>query len=163
MVDLSYSKKLNKNKSCQKGKILKRKENIENLSKCNHSLSRRPKKGKSENTLDIHQLKVENESLGNQIESLTREKGTVAESHKAEIEALFTSINEGKSKLAESNDKSSGLQAQLDDTTAKLHQSEQRVVKLEESINSKSNEISELTSSNQVWLRAKDFLTFDPL
>ena len=120
-----------------------------------------PKKGKSENALDIHQLKVENESLGNQIKSLTREKGTVAESHKAEIEALFTSINEGKSKLAESNDKSSGLQAQLDDTTAKLHQSEQRVVKLEESINNKSNEISELTSSNQVWLCAKDFLTFE--
>lgn len=97
----------------------------------------------------MQQLKVENESLGNQIKSLTREKGAVAESHKAEIEALFTSINEGKSKLAESNDKSSGLQAQLDDTTTKLHQSEQKVVKLEESVNSKSNEISELTSSNQ--------------
>ena len=121
---------------------------------------KKAQKGKSENTLDIHQLKVENESLGNQIKSLTKEKGTAAESHKAEIEALFTSISEGKSKLAESNDKSSGLQAQLDDTTAKLYQSEQRVVKLEESVNSKSNEISELTSSNQVWLRAKDSFSF---
>ena len=103
--------------------------------------------------MNIHQLKVENESLGDQIKSLTREKGTVAESHKAEIEALFTSIQEGKSKLAESNDKLSGLQAQHDDTVAKLYQSGQRVVKLEEDIHNKSNEISELTSSNQVWSR----------